>query len=180
MQRKHGKREQQQSPYECRKSRQPHSCALVRFRTEAHIEIHDGSGGQCVQRRAQVRHRCGQDCRNQQSGNSVRHPAHDKRGIDPVRRPKTRRGYAVIHPKHHPHHQEESKLKENRHAAGEQRRHRLLLAPRRQQSLHDELIGAMTRRYEKRSSDHACPESVRVPETQREVEYLQLARARGR
>ncbi len=54
---------------------------------------------------------------------------------------------------------------------------RLPLVPRRQQALHNQLIGSMTGGGEECAADQSCPECVRLPEVWREVEDPKLARA---
>ena len=70
-------------------------------------------------------------------------------------------------------------MEQDGNSAGEQCCDRLPFAASRQESLHDELIGAMAGRSQKSSADEAGPKCVRLPEVKAEVENPQLVRAIG-
>src|SRR5580704_2742230 len=81
----------------------------------------------------------------------------------------------VIGKEHYSDNQEQSKLEQDGDSAREQGGHGLPLAACRQQSLHDELIGAMTGRGQESSADNPSPECIRLPEVRTEVEDAKLA-----
>src|SRR6202034_2496734 len=102
-----------------------------------------------------------------------------KSRVDTVRLTKVRRRHAVISPEQDSYHQEECKLKQDQDAAGNQRRHRLALAARGQQTLHDELIGTVAGNGKKGPADYAGPEGIGKPQAWGEVEDLKLPGVRS-
>ena len=77
---------------------------------------------------------------------------------------------------HHAQHEEQGKLHEYDHAAGEQCRLAVSLIPRREQSLNECLIRPMARHREERTAENAGPERVALCETEREVKNRELCR----
>ena len=65
-------------------------------------------------------------------------------------------------------------LEKNDHAAGEKRAAAVALISRRQQALHDGLVGAMAGHGEKRAADQSRPEGVLGGEIERKIENLQF------
>ena len=76
--------------------------------------------------------------------------------------------------------QKNRKLQQHNHAASQKRPPAVLLIPRRQQSLHDGLIGPMTRHRKERASNHPGPKRIFCRPMKRKIEHLQLVpRSRG-
>src|SRR5437588_8392176 len=109
----------------------------------------------------------------------MRQLAHDKRGINAVSLAECRRRFLVESKQHHPDQKKQRELKENRHPRRQQRRHRLFLIASREQALHDQLIGSVTRGGEKSSANDASPKRIRLPESRRKIKHLKLAAAGG-
>src|SRR6478609_3562055 len=104
------------------------------------------------------------------------HLADDERRENSVGASESCRRHVIERKQHDSNNQKQSKLKENRRTARQQRSNRLPLVPGRQEALHNQLISSVTGRGQKRSADQSCPKCVRFPEVRREVEHLQLAR----
>ena len=91
------------------------------------------------------------------------HVLHDEGRINAVSLSKVSGWFLVIGPKHHTDNQKERELEENRDAAREQGRYRLLFISCGEQALHDELVRAVAGSGEASSADKSRPECVRTP-----------------
>src|SRR5690348_9020643 len=76
-------------------------------------------------------------------------------------------------------HQEQRKLEENHHSAGQQRPLALTFVPGGQQPLHNQLIGSVAGAGEKRATDQAGPEQVWLMPVEVEMEDGELASRNG-
>jgi len=91
-----------------------------------------------------------------------------------------RTGGLVKHEQHHADQQEQRELRQDHHAAAQQRPRRLPRSPRAQIPLHHQLIRPVRRRRQKRPTDHARPKRVAAAQIEREVEQSELVQRRAR
>src|ERR1019366_708789 len=78
-------------------------------------------------------------------------------------------------PEHGADAEKERELQEHGDAARQQRQARLCEVPGGEQTLHDELIGAVACRREKCTADDAGPEGIGFPEVEAEIEDTELS-----
>src|SRR5271165_6316802 len=168
---------QNERPANGRDARETYAALFGGGGTPASVEIDDGGGGKRVQRCAEVRHGSRKNGGDQQPTDAMRQFRHHEGREDRIApREWNHWRIEIIENKQRcTHQQEQSELRQHGESAGDQGDLRLTFIASGQQTLHDELIGAVGGGGEEGPSYDAGPKRIGGVEVPGEIEDAELA-----
>ncbi len=139
---------------------------------ERRVEVEGRGGGERVDRRGMAAHRGGEDAGHHEPRHALGEPSGDEGRIQGVG------AHAGLigpgQPQARADEQEQRELQDDADPGPDQRPLRVAQAPRGQQSLHDQVIGAVRRTREQRASQETTPERVHHGEGGPKIERHEL------